>query len=377
MQIGFYAPMKAPDHPSPSGDRTLAQLLIEAMTLAGHNVEVMSQQRSIDISGDSENQERIKGQAYAEAARILAQLQGSNHSIDLWFTYHLFHKAPDWLGPRICEVLDIPYVVAEASYSPKQENGPWREGLSNVETVLGRTAGIISLNPRDHECIQPFLKPEAKQISLLPFTHETASPCDSRGQLKENLGRDLDIDPGLPWLVTVAMMRKGDKERSFSMLAAALDAIPDLAWRLIVVGDGEAAQSVKSAFAPLNGNRVYFAGQLKTKEVQSYLDASDIFVWPAIHEAFGMAMLEAQRHALPVVAGHTDGTATIVDDDCTGILTDPENTAVFSKAIRRLIEDPALSERMGQSARQKFLSEHTLESASRTIDGFLRSLTPE
>ena len=377
MQVGFYAPMKAPDHPAPSGDRTLAQLLIEAMTLAGHNVEVMSQQRSIDISGDLENQEKIREQSAAEATRILDQLQNSNHSIDLWFTYHLFHKAPDWLGPKICEVLDVPYVVAEASYSPKQKNGPWQTGLSNVETALGRASGIVSLNPRDHECIQPFLKPEAKQISLLPFTHETASPCDSRGQLKENLGHDLDIDPGLPWLVTVAMMRKGDKERSFSMLAAALDAIPDLAWRLIVVGDGEAAQSVKSAFAPLNGNRVYFAGQLKTKEVQSYLEASDIFVWPAIHEAFGMAMLEAQRHALPVVAGHTDGTATIVDDDCTGILTDPENTAAFSKAIRRLIEDPALSERMGQNARQKFLSEHTLESASRTIDGFLRSLTPE
>ena len=377
MQIGFYAPMKAPDHPSPSGDRTLAQLLIEAMTLAGHNVEVMSQQRSIDISGDSENQERIKGQAYAEAARILAQLQGSNHSIDLWFTYHLFHKAPDWLGPRICEVLDIPYVVAEASYSPKQEDGPWREGLSNVETVLGRTAGIISLNPRDHECIQPFLKPEAKQISLLPFTRQYTSPGGSRSQLKESLGRDLDIDSELPWLVTVAMMRKGDKERSFSMLASALNAMTDLAWRLIIIGDGAAARAVKNAFAPLNGNRVYFAGQLKTNEVHPYLDASDIFVWPAISEAFGMAMLEAQRHALPVVAGHTEGTATIIDDNCTGILTDPENTAAFSQAVRRLIENPGLRERMGQNARQKFLSEHTLEGASQTIDVFLRSLTPE
>jgi len=377
MQIGFYAPMKAPDHPSPSGDRTLAQLLIEAMTLAGHNVEVMSQQRSIDISGDLKNQEKIREQSAAEATRILDQLRNSNHSIDLWFTYHLFHKAPDWLGPKICEALGIPYVVAEASYSPKQKNGPWQAGLSNVETALGRAAGIVSLNPRDHECIQPFLKPKAKQIALLPFTHETASPCDSRGQLKENLGRDLDIDPGLPWLVTVAMMRKGDKGRSFSMLAAALDAIPDLAWRLIIIGDGEAAQSVKSAFAPLNGNRVHFAGELKTNEVPPYLDASDIFVWPAIHEAFGMAMLEAQRHALPVVAGHTDGTATIVDDDCTGILTDPENTAAFSQAIRQLIENPGLCERMGQNARQKFLSHHTLEGASRTIDGFLRSLTPE
>ena len=34
---------------------------------------------------------------------------------DLWFTYHLYYKAPDWLGPRVAEALSIPYVVAEAS----------------------------------------------------------------------------------------------------------------------------------------------------------------------------------------------------------------------------------------------------------------------
>ena len=95
MRIGFYAPMKAPDHPSPSGDRTLAQLLIEAMTQAGHDVRLMSRHRSIDISGDLENQRKIREQSTPEVARILDQLQNHSHSIDLWFTYHLFHKAPD------------------------------------------------------------------------------------------------------------------------------------------------------------------------------------------------------------------------------------------------------------------------------------------
>ena len=377
MKIGFYAPMKAPEHPSPSGDRTLARLLIEAMTQAGHDVRLMSRHRSIDISGDLENQRKIREQSTSEVARILDQLQNHSHSIDLWFTYHLFHKAPDWLGPKVCEKLDTPYVIAEASYAPKQKHGPWREGLSSTETALRRAAGIVSLNPRDQECIQPFLKPKAKQLSLLPFTNETASPSDHRGQLKQQLGRTFDIDSQSPWLVTVAMMRKGDKQRSFSMLAKALDAVTDLAWRLIIIGDGEATQPVKNAFASLGRERVYFTGQLTTDEVHPYLNAADLFVWPAINEAFGMSLLEAQRHALPVVAGHTDGTATIIENEHTGILTEPENTAAFSQAVRQLMQNPGLREHMGQNARQKFLSEHTLEGASRTIDGFLRSLTPE
>ena len=32
-----------------------------------------------------------------------------------WFTYHLYYKAPDWLGPDIARALAIPYLVAEAS----------------------------------------------------------------------------------------------------------------------------------------------------------------------------------------------------------------------------------------------------------------------
>jgi hypothetical protein len=35
MRIAFYAPMKPPDHPQPSGDRRMANLLMQALRLAG------------------------------------------------------------------------------------------------------------------------------------------------------------------------------------------------------------------------------------------------------------------------------------------------------------------------------------------------------
>jgi len=42
----------------------------------------------------------------------------------LWFTYHLYHKAPDHIGPVVARQLGIPYVLAEASYAAKQARGP-------------------------------------------------------------------------------------------------------------------------------------------------------------------------------------------------------------------------------------------------------------
>ena len=51
-----------------------------------------------------------------------------------------------------------------------------------------------------------------------------------------------------------------------------------------------------------------------------HLREADLFVWPAINEAFGMALLEAQASALPVVAGASGGVGGIVASGETGLL---------------------------------------------------------
>jgi len=98
MQIGFYAPLKSPDDPIPSGDRTIAMLMVDALTQGGHSPRIMSALRALDISGDPLRQENIRRQAEEEIDRILKGFEAAqSEPIDLWFTYHLFHKAPDWI----------------------------------------------------------------------------------------------------------------------------------------------------------------------------------------------------------------------------------------------------------------------------------------
>ena len=91
--------MKGPDHPVPSGDRTVARLYLAALRLAGFDVEVVSEFRSYDGKGDAERQAGLLAEAEGERARLLARwaVSGARRP-DLWFTYHLYHKAPDLLG---------------------------------------------------------------------------------------------------------------------------------------------------------------------------------------------------------------------------------------------------------------------------------------
>ena len=60
MRIAFYAPLKPPGHPVPSGDRRMARLLIDALGHGGHAVELAAVFRSWEGAGDGARQDRLR-----------------------------------------------------------------------------------------------------------------------------------------------------------------------------------------------------------------------------------------------------------------------------------------------------------------------------
>src|SRR4051812_20938523 len=126
MRIAFYAPLKAPDHPVPSGDRTIARLLIAAMKRGGAEVEIASRIRSRLAAPDEAAQQAIAKKGAAAAKRLIAKYRARPKRArpEAWFSYHLYYKAVDWIGPKVAEALDIPYLLAEASHAPKRAEGP-------------------------------------------------------------------------------------------------------------------------------------------------------------------------------------------------------------------------------------------------------------
>src|SRR5262245_27549712 len=111
MRIAFYAPLKAPDHPVPSGDRQMARLLISALRSLGHEVEIASRLRAFLASPDSSAMSDLESEARAEIRR--RERQWTAAKPDLWFTYHPYYKAPDLIGPDLAKRFALPYVTAE------------------------------------------------------------------------------------------------------------------------------------------------------------------------------------------------------------------------------------------------------------------------
>ncbi|MCA8929777.1 MAG: glycosyltransferase family 4 protein, partial [Alphaproteobacteria bacterium] len=285
---------------------------------------------------------------------------------DAWITYHLYYKAPDWIGPHVAAALGIPYIAIEASHAPKRAGGPWDLSHRAVAHAVRQAARIVCLNPNDRACLEP-LAPG--RIALLPpFLDPTpyAPAAGARAALAARYG----LPMGEPWLLAVGMMRPGDKLASYRQLAAALTRLTDRPWRLLVAGDGPAAAAVHAAFAPL-ADRVHWLGALDEAALARVYPAADLLVWPAVREAFGMALLEAQAGGLPVVAGRTDGVPAVVAADTTGLLPPPDDIAAFAAAVATLLDDPARREAMGQAARARVLRHHSLQTAAIALDRIL------
>ena len=365
-RIAFYAPLKPPDHPVPSGDRETARLLLAALRGAGFKTGIASTLRTADPVGGQD----FSGQAQAEVDRLLTlDREQPRDRPALWFTYHVYYKAPDLIGPAIARALGIPYVIAEGSRAPKRASGAWAGGHAQAEAALDTASLILILNPNDRTMLEAARPKGQALIDLPPFIDTAAWPSPERSRPGAGSCR----------LLTVAMMREHDKLASYDILATALAELDaDLEWQLDIVGDGPARAKVEALFAPF-GKRVTLHGRIDDRaRLAAFYAQADLLAWPAVNEAFGMVFLEAALQGCAAVAGRFGGVGSVVLDGQTGLLTRPGDTADFSRSIAKLMRDTALRQRFSGQALAFARQERSLAFASHRLrEALLPLMQPE
>jgi len=356
MQIAFYAPLKSPDHAVPSGDRLMGRLLRRALEGAGHRVGLASDLRSYGPDPTDRARAAEVAQGAGAERRRIAQAWREGGAPDLWLCYHPYYKSPDLIGPDLCRQFGVPYVTVEASLSARRTEGLWDMAQATVAAAVRQAAVNICLTARDRAGLLQMC-PRAAVTDLPPF-------IDAVPFLGPRAGGD-----GPVRLITVAMMRGGDKLASYATLAQALAALPAGGWHLTIVGAGPAEAAVRGLFAGVPG--VDWRGQADAEGVARALSQADIYVWPGEGEAYGLAYLEAQAAGLPVVAQQVAGVPEVVAQGETGLLTAPGEVASYAAAVARLIGDGPLRAAMGAAGRARVLARHSLPAAQARLDRIL------
>ena len=338
----------------------MARLLVRALELGGAEVDVVSDFRSFQREPPANAMAELRGEAEVEIARI-AKGWRQGGVPDLFLAYHPYYKAPDLIGPELARRFSISYVTVEASYSRRRNVSGWREMQDFVGAAVEAAAVNISMTERDREGLLANF-PAARTAILPPFLDAAAF-------------HEREPVPESGSLVTVAMMRQGDKMDSYRMLSAALWRIRDVDWTLSIIGDGPVRQAVEALFAGFEARKIVWHGQMEQGAIADVLSRSSIYVWPGCGEAYGLAYLEAQAAGLPVIAQETAGVPAVVTHGRTGILTPEGDVAAYADAIRRLLSDDSERARLATGARDFLGNERSLDAGSRRLMSIIREYT--
>lgn len=354
MKVAFYAPLKAPTHPVPSGDRTIARDLWENFSLRGHDCLLLSEFRSRWFY------QTPLGWARAAAHLASAAARAARFKPDIFFTYHNYYKAPDPIGPALSLLRNRPYVLYEASHAESPRRRPaTAPGYYLTRGAIGRAAHVFSNMTDDAPELRRLLPSERLSIVVPAVDCGSFRPDPAA---RERWRRKHGVGAVEPLVACVAMLRGDRKAAGVRFLIETLGELRRAGHRprFALAGGGESFDEIKRlAEGTLNGNGAsLLLGPVGRGEVAELLRAADVFAFPGIDEGFGLVYLEAQASGLPVVAFRDGGVPDAVEDGATGLLTPPMDRAAYARALASLFQDPALRGRMGEAARRRMTLRH-------------------
>ena len=351
---------------------------MDALARAGYAVELASTLRSYVPDGDAGRQAELRDQGNRIADELVARWSAlpPDQRPGLWFTYHVYYKAPDWIGPRVAAELGIPYVIAEASYAPKRAGGTWALGHVTTGNAVRSAALVLCPTQDDVACLLPLVSGSDRIVALPPFLDPGPYQAAAQGRAthRAKMAADHDLDSGVPWIAVGAMMRPGDKKASYLMLADVLRKSADIPWRIVVAGDGAARAEIEAVFEAKVPGRAHFLGECGADALAAVFAACDLSVWPAVNEAYGMAMLEAQAAGLPIVSRAVRGVPDVVLDGRTGLLAPVDDVDTLARFTRELLVDASRREAMGRAAARFVAGERSVEAAAATLNRALRGI---
>lgn len=330
MRIVLSRPAESENDPYPFGDSRVAELMVAALRLAGHDVEAITTTepgsgRPIDI----------------ETARVVADLTSSGPRPDVWISSQIDDFSGEGMGRAVSTALDIPHILLQPRIYQSADAAGGKSTIP-LQAIAAADATFAMSNAYAAKIAEALPDYGDRLIVLSPFIDFDAvvPAIENRQTSRTLLALRHQLPTDVPWLIAAGPLATNDDLDSFRLLAQAMTPLSNLKWYLIIVGAGSRGAEV----APLFGRMPVRCQRLLTVRTQAelltLLACGDLFIWPSNDERLPLPAIEAQAAGLPVVAGKTAAMQDVVDDGRTGMLIKPGNAPSLSNAIRFLLSRP-------------------------------------
>lgn len=174
---------------------------------------------------------------------------------------------------------------------------------------------------------------------------------------------------GVPLIVALGRLHEN---KAFDILLSAVARVPDV--YLWLAGEGPLKADLQKQAEELGIKpRVRFMGW--RDDTAALMATADLFVCPSRHEPLGNVVIEAWSQGLPVVAADSMGPGSLIENMETGVLVPINDEIALGKAIRAVLKDQNLSERIARQGHKAYLGEFTEERVIEQYLDFFKKVT--
>jgi glycosyltransferase involved in cell wall biosynthesis len=212
-----------------------------------------------------------------------------------------------------------------------------------IERVLSGAAAVTTPSRFLFEHLGSTDQPISRRMTIIP------NPIDVEAY---RYRPRRSVEPRLVWLRAFHSIYQ--PELAITALAEIIREFP--AARLIMAGpdkgDGSLARTRRLAERRGLTRRVDFPGAAAKASLPALLDSGDIFLNTSRVDNTPVSVLEAMAGGLCIVSTSAGGMPYLLRHECDALLTATGSTGEMAAAVRRVLREPALAERLSRNARR-------------------------
>ncbi len=176
-------------------------------------------------------------------------------------------------------------------------------------------------------------------------------------------------------ILTIGFLGRLSQEKGPDILIKAANLLhkQNIKFKVNIAGDGNMLNELKTLVEQFELTEIInFVGWVENKE--KFFKDIDIFCLPSRQEAFGIVLLEAMEHMIPIVASDCDGPKDIFEDNYEALICKKDDVQDLSDKLITLINNTELREKLRTNAKDKLIKNYTEQIVSKKLEDMLQKV---
>ena len=178
-----------------------------------------------------------------------------------------------------------------------------------------------------------------------------------------------------PDAVVIGAVGRLSPEKDYAtLIKAAVRLIPEREnLYFLLAGDGPEREHLEKLLKKYNlGERFLLPGFVE--DVRDLLSASNLFAHTSLSECFPIALMEAMAAGLPIASAASSGALNLFTDRQNALLFPPGDSQALTKQLKELLDNPELSAKLAQDARNTALKNYAIETFATRLEDIYRDV---